>query len=77
MKRLYVQPHVRGEKLGLRLVERSLCKKHRHAGYARICLDSSLIWTGQSNSITDSGFKSISPYIYNPIPGAIFLRIDL
>jgi ribosomal protein S18 acetylase RimI-like enzyme len=76
MKRLYVQPQVRGEKLGLRLVER-ICHEARDAGYARICLDTLPDMTRAIELYTDIGFKRIDPYVYNPIPGAIFLALDL
>jgi GNAT superfamily N-acetyltransferase len=76
MKRLYVQPHVRGERLGRRLVDR-ICNEAREIGYSRICLDTLPTMTAAIQLYTDLGFKPIEPYVSNPVPGAIFLALDL
>lgn len=76
MKRLYVRPQARGEQLGRRLAER-VCQEAREAGYARICLDT-LPTMGAAQGLYQSlGFRSIGPYVFNPIPGTKFLALDL
>ena len=76
MKRLFVQPRVRGERLGRRLVER-ICEEARGAGYSRMFLDTLPSMSQAIQLYTDMGFKRIEPYVYNPVPGAIFLALDL
>lgn len=76
MKRLYVRPAARGEQLGRRLVER-LCEEARAAGYRRICLDTLSSMAAAIGLYTSMGFKPIEPYVFNPIPGALFLGRDL
>jgi ribosomal protein S18 acetylase RimI-like enzyme len=72
MKRLYVRPKLRGQRLGRRLAER-ICQEACAAGYSRICLDT-LPTMGEAIKLyTALGFQPIEPYVYNPIPGAIFL----
>ncbi|HYO81447.1 MAG TPA: GNAT family N-acetyltransferase [Bryobacteraceae bacterium] len=76
MKRLYVQPHVRGQQLGRRLVER-ICAEARAAGYSRICLDTLPEMNKAIQLYTDLGFRPVDPYVYNPVAGAIFLGREL
>lgn len=76
MKRLYLQPQVRGASLGRRLVER-VCEEARSAGYSRICLDTLPTMEQAIQLYLAMGFKRIGPYVYNPVPGAIFLALDL
>jgi GNAT superfamily N-acetyltransferase len=76
MKRLYVRPEARGERLGRRLVER-LLEEARQAGYARICLDTLPMMASAQSLYESLGFVPIEPYVFNPIPGTKFLALDL
>jgi GNAT superfamily N-acetyltransferase len=76
MKRLYVRREARGEQLGRRLVER-ICQEARSAGYSRICLDSLPTMSSAINLYMALGFRAIEPYVFNPVPGAVFLAREL
>lgn len=75
MKRLYVRPEARGVQLGRRLAER-ICDEARAAGYARICLDTLPSMTPAVRLYHELGFRPVAPYVFNPIPGAMFLGLD-
>lgn len=76
MKRLYVRPGARGEQLGRRLAER-ICSEARTAGYSRICLDTLPSMAAAQAIYSSLGFRPIDPYVFNPIPGARFLALEL
>jgi ribosomal protein S18 acetylase RimI-like enzyme len=76
MKRLYVRPAVRGRQLGRRMAQR-ICDEAREAGYRRICLDTLPSMSAAVRLYTELGFRSVAPYVYNPIEGAIFLGLEL
>jgi GNAT superfamily N-acetyltransferase len=76
MKRLYVQPQMRGEQLGSRLALR-ICQEAREAGYSRICLDTLPTMETAQQLYQSMGFRPIEPYVFNPIPGTRFLALDL
>lgn len=76
MKRLYVRPQMRGERLGHQLAER-ICQEAREAGYSRICLDTLPTMAAAIKLYTALGFKPTKPYVFNPVPGAMFLALEL
>jgi ribosomal protein S18 acetylase RimI-like enzyme len=76
MKRLYVRPAARGEKLGRRLAVR-VCDAARDAGYRRICLDTIESMREAIALYESLGFREIAPYVFNPIAGAKYLARDL
>ncbi|WP_035613329.1 GNAT family N-acetyltransferase [Haloferula sp. BvORR071] len=76
MKRLYLRPSARGIKLGRQLAER-ICTEARSAGYQRILLDTLAHMAAARALYSSLGFQPIEPYIYNPIPCAIFMARDL
>ena len=76
MKRLYIKPPARGQRLGHQLAEQ-ICQEAREAGYRRICLDTLPTMTAAVQLYRSLGFKPIEPYIFNPVDGAIFLGLEL
>lgn len=76
MKRLYVRPAWRGARVGRLLAER-VCREAREAGYARICLDTLATMDAALALYRSLGFTPVAPYVFNPVPGAIFLGLDL
>jgi GNAT superfamily N-acetyltransferase len=77
MKRLYVQPARRGLGIGGHLVERIL-DEARARGYRRMRLDTISTMMESAVALYRSfGFRDIAPYIFNPIPGALYMEVDL
>ena len=77
MKRLFVRPAFRGQRLGWRLAEMVL-DEARTLGYERIRLDTLPGKMDQAIAMYRIlGFRDIAPYYNNPVTGAAFMELEL
>ena len=76
VKRLYVQPAHRGEHWGRRLAN-DLIVEARTIGYRELKLDT-LAWMAPARALYASvGFRECEPYYDNPLPGVVYMRLEL
>ncbi|MFV0922777.1 GNAT family N-acetyltransferase [Sphingomonas parapaucimobilis] len=76
MKRLYVRPRARGERLGHKLIAR-LIEEARGAGYSEIRLDVLAEFIQAQKLYAEFGFVAAEAISYNPLPGTAFLGLKL
>jgi ribosomal protein S18 acetylase RimI-like enzyme len=77
MKRLYIRPEFRGRGLGRDLVL-ALIEQARQSMHGKMRLDTVAASMAEAVGLYRSmGFRDIPPYCHNPIPGAIYLELDL
>lgn len=76
MKRLYVSPLQRGTGLGRQLAE-AIIAFAREAGYTAMKLDSLQSLTAALRLYEQLGFVTTAPYVYNPLPEAVYLEKSL
>jgi ribosomal protein S18 acetylase RimI-like enzyme len=77
MKRLYLRPQFRGKGWGCALVDRILCEA-RAIGYLKIRLDTvEPVMKDAVALYRKLGFKEVAPYRANPIPGAMYMELEL
>jgi AcrR family transcriptional regulator len=76
MKRLFVRPQYRRQKVGEALV-RTIIASARTRGYGVMKLDSLIRLKAAYQLYRRFGFRETNPYIYNPLPGAVYMEVDL
>ncbi len=76
MKRLYVRPAARGRGLGRALSE-AIIDTGRSAGYRHMWLDTLSLLKPALELYRALGFKEIPPYYSNPLPGVLYLGLEL
>jgi len=76
MKRLYVRRTARGEGAGRTLVA-AILDAARRAGYERVRLDTLPVMKAAQSLYRALGFVEIPAYRKYPVPGTIFMEIDL
>lgn len=75
MKRLYVRPQARGQRLGHSLVAR-LIAEARGIGYRDMRLDVQEKSVAARRLYASFGFAPAAPVSFNPVPGASFLGLQ-
>ena len=76
MKRLYVLPEFRSERVGQALVARIVAEA-RAAGYEAMYLDTAPGMEKAQALYQRFGFRDVAPYTFNPIPGVRFMALRL
>ena len=76
MKRLYVRPDFRNNKIGKILVEK-LIESAKNKGYTKMRLDSLHKLETAIRLYRDFGFENISAYYENPLSGVVYMEKQL
>jgi len=73
LKRLYVQPQMRGQGIGQQLLDAVLAAATA-AGYTRLCLDTLPAMLEAQRMYRRLGFVECDPFGDHPLPGTVFME---
>jgi len=76
MKRLFVREGSKGRGIGRDLI-RALIAEARRKGYEKMRLDTLEVMEKARSLYRSFGFREIGQYVENPLPGAIFMELEL
>jgi len=76
MKRLFIRPEYRGTGIGRKLAM-EIIRTSIRLGYSRMRLDTTPSMNAATSLYRSLGFYDTAPYCYNPVPGAVYLELDL
>ena len=77
MKRLYLRPQFRGQRLGRTLADRIIAEA-RQIGYRRMRLDTvEPVMKDAVAMYRKLGFKEIAPYCANPNAGVLYMELEI
>ena len=76
MKRLFVRPEYRGTGIGRKLAM-EIIRTAIRLGYSRMRLDTTPSMNAATSLYRSLSFYDTAPYCYNPVPGAVYLELDL
>lgn len=76
IKRLYVVPTHQHRGIG-RMIAYALINQARNLGYKHILLDTLPSMTAAQALYRSLGFEAVTEYRFNPVPGTIFLKLEL
>lgn len=76
LKRLYLRPGARGGDLGRSLTLAAI-ERARSIGYREIRLDTLATMAAAQRLYARLGFRPCAPYYANPLPGVVWLALDL